>query len=239
MFPLDKIGVIVGPSCWRNRYGTFVLSYYRLCWKQTGKSDGCYAENQYIRTSISNDIMGTEYASMLKNIYAIASGIANALGYGDNFQRYWWVMPSGKWNALSKMFTKWNVTSIILPIWRSFGNGLFCFQPKSFFWQDDWKGYSVKTAQMEMRMVAEGYYATQCAKTINQNYSTRVPIIDAVFSILYLGKTPEKIFKKLVKKLDNFRLELGKKTNIVFKNRRISSIWYNNIAILSMPIPKA
>ena len=64
------------------------------------------------------------------------------------------------------------------------------------------KGYSVKTAQMEMRMVAEGYYATQCAKTINQNYSTRVPIIDAVFSILYLGKNPEKIFKKLVKKLD-------------------------------------
>ena len=64
------------------------------------------------------------------------------------------------------------------------------------------KGYSVKTAQMEMRMVAEGYYATQCAKMINQNYSTRVPIIDAVFSILYLGKNPEKVFKKLIKKLD-------------------------------------
>jgi glycerol-3-phosphate dehydrogenase (NAD(P)+) len=64
------------------------------------------------------------------------------------------------------------------------------------------KGYSVKAAQMEMRMVAEGYYATQCAKMINQNYSTRVPIIDAVFNILYLGKNPDKVFKKLVKKLD-------------------------------------
>ena len=64
------------------------------------------------------------------------------------------------------------------------------------------KGYSVKAAQMEMRMVAEGYYATKSAKVINQKYPTRVPIIDAVFSILYLQKKPKKVFKKLVKKLD-------------------------------------
>ena len=64
------------------------------------------------------------------------------------------------------------------------------------------KGYTVKAAQMEMRMVTEGYYATQSAKMINQKFITRVPIIDAVFSILYLGKKPDKVFKKLIKKLD-------------------------------------
>ena len=64
------------------------------------------------------------------------------------------------------------------------------------------KGYTVKAAQMEMRMVAEGYYATQSAKMINQKFITRVPIIDAVFSILYLGKKLDKVFKKLIKKLD-------------------------------------
>ena len=64
------------------------------------------------------------------------------------------------------------------------------------------KGYTVKAAQIEMKMIAEGYYATQSAKMINQKYSTRIPIIDAVFSILYLQKKPKKVFKKLVKKLD-------------------------------------
>ena len=64
------------------------------------------------------------------------------------------------------------------------------------------KGYSVKAAQMEMQMVAEGYYATKSAKMINQSYPTRIPIIDAVFSILYEGKNAQKIFKKLEKKLD-------------------------------------
>ena len=64
------------------------------------------------------------------------------------------------------------------------------------------KGYSVKAAKMEMRMIAEGYYATQSARLINQKYQTRVPIIDSIFSILYEGKNPERVFKKLIKKLD-------------------------------------
>ena len=64
------------------------------------------------------------------------------------------------------------------------------------------KGYSVKAAQAEMQMVAEGYYATKSAKIINRDYPTRIPIIDAVYSILYEGKNADRIFKKLVKKLD-------------------------------------
>ena len=64
------------------------------------------------------------------------------------------------------------------------------------------KGYTVKSAQMEMRMVAEGYYAAQSAYIMNQEIKAKTPIIDTVYNILYLGKDPKKEFKKLTEKLD-------------------------------------
>ena len=167
------------------------------------KAMGSMLKTQYIRTTISNDIMGTEYASMLKNIYAIACGIAHALGYGDNFQS---VLIS---NAIREMkrFIK-----DVYKMKRNINNsaylgdllvtGYSVFSRNRTFGSMIGKGYTVKAAQMEMRMVAEGYYATQSAKMINQKFITRVPIIDAVFSILYLGKKLDKVFKKLIKKLD-------------------------------------
>lgn len=200
----DKIGVIVGPSH-AEEIAMERLSYLTIACmdNKLARAMAAMLKTQYIRTTISNDIMGTEYASMLKNIYAIAAGISKALGYGDNFQS---VLMS---NAIREMkrFIK-----DVYKMKRNINNsaylgdllvtGYSAFSRNRSFGSMIGKGYSVKTAQMEMRMVAEGYYATQCAKMINQNYSTRVPIIDAVFSILYLGKNPEKVFKKLVKKLD-------------------------------------
>jgi glycerol-3-phosphate dehydrogenase (NAD(P)+) len=64
------------------------------------------------------------------------------------------------------------------------------------------KGYTVKAAQLEMNMIAEGYYATKSARFINSEFKTQTPIIEAVFLILYEGKRPEKVFEKLTKKLD-------------------------------------
>ena len=64
------------------------------------------------------------------------------------------------------------------------------------------KGYSVTAAQAEMNMVAEGYYATKSAKLLGINFKTRTPIIDAVYAILYEGKSPEKTFIQLSKKLN-------------------------------------
>ena len=198
---LDKIKY-VGPLMLKKSLGNVCPILLSPVLKTNWQEHGCYAENQTLEPLFPM-ISRTEYASMLKNIYAIASGIANALGYGDNFQS---VLMS---NAIREMkrFIK-----DVYKMKRNINNsaylgdllvtGYSAFSRNRSFGRMIGKGYSVKTAQMEMRMVAEGYYATQCAKTINQNYSTRVPIIDAVFSILYLGKTPEKIFKKLVKKLD-------------------------------------
>ena len=202
--PMEKIGVILGPSH-AEEIAMERLSYLTVAFmnKKLAKAIAAMLKTQYIRTTISNDIVGTEYASMLKNIYAIASGIANSLGYGDNFQS---VLMS---NAIREMkrFIK-----DVYKMKRNINNsaylgdllvtGYSVFSRNRTFGSMIGKGYTVKAAQMEMRMVAEGYYATQSAKMINQNYSTRVPIIDAVFSILYLEKKPERVFKKLVKQLD-------------------------------------
>ena len=202
--PMEKIGVILGPSH-AEEIAMERLSYLTVACmnKKLAKAIAAMLKTQYIRTTISNDIVGTEYASMLKNIYAIASGIAHSLGYGDNFQS---VLMS---NAIIEMkrFIK-----DVYKMKRNINNsaylgdllvtGYSVFSRNRNFGSMIGKGYTVKAAQMEMRMVAEGYYATQSAKMINQNYSTRVPIIDAVFSILYLEKKPERVFKKLVKQLD-------------------------------------
>jgi len=64
------------------------------------------------------------------------------------------------------------------------------------------KGYTVKSAQMEMSMVAEGYYASESAYKINKAKKSKTPIINAVYAILYEGKNPKKVFNKLVDKLD-------------------------------------
>ena len=201
---MEKIGVILGPSH-AEEVAMERLSYLTVACmdKKLAKAVASMLKTKYIRTTISNDIVGTEYASMLKNIYAIASGIAHALGYGDNFQS---VLMS---NAIREMkrFIK-----DVYKMKRNINNsaylgdllvtGYSVFSRNRSFGNMIGKGYTVKAAQMEMRMIAEGYYATQSARLINQKYHTSVPIIDAMFSILYEGKNPERVFKKLTKKLD-------------------------------------
>jgi glycerol-3-phosphate dehydrogenase (NAD(P)+) len=202
--PLEKIGVILGPSH-AEEVAMERLSYLTVACMDSkmAKAVAALLKTSYIRTTISNDIVGTEYASMLKNIYAIASGIAHALGYGDNFQS---VLMS---NAIREMK---RFIQDVYKMKRNINNsaylgdllvtGYSVFSRNRTFGSMIGKGYTVKAAQMEMRMVAEGYYATQSAKIINQKYNSSTPIIDAVFSILYEGKNPERVFKKLIKKLD-------------------------------------
>ncbi len=202
--PMEKVGVILGPSH-AEEVAMERLSYLTIACmdKKLAKAVASMLKTKYIRTTISNDIVGTEYASMLKNIYAIASGIAHALGYGDNFQS---VLMS---NAIREMK---RFINDVYKMKRNINNSAYLgdllvtgysdFSRNRAFGSMIGKGYTVKAAQMEMRMIAEGYYATQSARLINQKYRTRVPIIDAVFSILYEGKNPEMVFKKLIKKLD-------------------------------------
>jgi glycerol-3-phosphate dehydrogenase (NAD(P)+) len=157
----------------------------------------------YIKAKISDDIIGTEYAAMLKNIYSIAAGIAHGLGYGDNFQS---VLMSNAIREMKKFIRKVHRMKRNINDSAYLGDllvtGYSVFSRNRMFGNMIGKGYTVKSAMMEMSMVAEGYYATKSAYKLNQGYGAKTPIIDAVYAVLYEGKDAKTVFKKLTESLD-------------------------------------
>ena len=159
--------------------------------------------SRYINTKTSDDIIGTEYAAMLKNIYAIAAGIAHGLGYGDNFQS---VLMSNAIREMNRFIEKVHKMKRDINNSAYLGDllvtGYSVFSRNRMFGTMIGKGYTVKSAMFEMSMVAEGYYATKSAYEIKQANETDTPIIDTVYAILYNSKEAKSEFKKLTDLLD-------------------------------------
>ena len=202
--PYENIGVITGP-CHAEEVALERLSYLTIACGDAKKAKivaTCLSGN-YIKAKITDDIIGTEYAAMLKNIYAIAAGIAHGAGYGDNFQS---VLMSNGIREMKKFIKKVHKMKRNINDSAYLGDllvtGYSVFSRNRMFGNMIGKGYTVKSAQMEMSMVAEGYYATKSAWELNQKYGAKTPIIDAVYEILYEGKEAKKVFKKLTDKLD-------------------------------------
>ena len=202
--PYYNIGVITGP-CHAEEVALERLSYLTIACGDPDKAK-VVADNlsgNYIKTKITDDIIGTEYAAMLKNIYAIAAGIAHGLGYGDNFQS---VLMSNGIREMKKFIKKVHKMKRNINDSAYLGDllvtGYSIFSRNRMFGNMIGKGYTVKSAMMEMSMIAEGYYATNSAYKLNQAYGAKTPIIDAVYSILYEGKDAKAIFKKLTDQLD-------------------------------------
>ena len=202
--PYYNIGVITGP-CHAEEVALERLSYLTIACGDPDKAK-VVADNlsgNYIKTKITDDIIGTEYAAMLKNIYAIAAGIAHGLGYGDNFQS---VLMSNGIREMKKFIKKVHKMKRNINDSAYLGDllvtGYSIFSRNRMFGNMIGKGYTVKSAMMEMSMVAEGYYATNSAYKLNQAYGAKTPIIDAVYSILYEGKNAKDVFKKLTDQLD-------------------------------------
>ncbi len=202
--PYDNIGVITGP-CHAEEVALERLSYLTIACADEEKARlvAQRLSSDYINCKTSDDIVGTEYAAMLKNIYAIAAGIAHGLGYGDNFQS---VLMSNAIREMKKFIKKVHKMKRNINDSAYLGDllvtGYSVFSRNRMFGNMIGKGYTVKSAQMEMSMVAEGYYATESAYKINQEKGAKTPIINAVYGILYQGKNPKKVFKKLAEKLD-------------------------------------
>ena len=199
-------GVIAGP-CHAEEVAMERLSYLTVGSgrKKDARIMADSLQTSYIKTTLSKDVHGIEWAAVLKNIYAIASGVAHGLGYGDNFQA---VLVS---NAIREMrrFIKKNVDTKKHNIMRSAYLGDLLVTAYSVFSRNRMfgnmigKGYTVKSAMMEMTMVAEGYYATKSAFLINQERGqARTPIINAMYEILYRGQPAKKVFTRLTDELD-------------------------------------
>lgn len=204
--PFENIAVIGGP-CHAEEVALERLSYLTISCADEDRANDI-AKNlssEYIKTKTSDDVIGIEYAVMLKNIYAIAAGIAHGLGYGDNFQS---VLMSNAIREMKRFIKKRHKMKRNINNSAYLGDllvtGYSVFSRNRMFGNMIGKGYTVKSAQMEMSMVAEGYYATKSAFKLNEKSQrkTRIPIIDAVYDILYEGKEPKKVFQKLTERLD-------------------------------------
>lgn len=202
--PYDNLACIGGPSHAEE------VALERLSYLTVGCSDREKAEafthvlaSDYIKTKTSSDVIGIEYASVLKNVYAIAAGICSGLKYGDNFQA---VLMA---NALQEMA---RFVKSVHPIDRSIEDSVYLgdllvtsysnFSRNRTFGTMIGKGYSVKSAQIEMEMIAEGYFGTKCMKEINRHLHVNMPILDAVYNILYERISPQIEIKLLT---DSFR----------------------------------
>jgi glycerol-3-phosphate dehydrogenase (NAD(P)+) len=201
---LNNIGVITGP-CHAEEVAMERLSYLTIACQDEAiaKKMAEALQSWYINTKTTDDIIGTEYAAVLKNIYAVAAGIAHGLGYGDNFQS---VLMSNAIREMKRFIKKVHKMKRNINDSAYLGDllvtGYSTFSRNRMFGNMIGKGYTVKSAQHEMSMIAEGYYATKSAYKIKEEKGTKTPIIDAVYNVLYDDKDPKKEFKKLTSKLD-------------------------------------
>lgn len=204
---LKQIGVITGP-CHAEEVALERLSYLTVACSDI-KTAEMMANNlrcDYIKCTTSEDIIGTEYASVLKNIYAIAAGIAHGLGYGDNFQS---VLMSNAIREMKRFIKKRYKMKRNINDSAYLGDllvtGYSNFSRNRYFGNMIGKGYTVKSAMMEMTMIAEGYYATDSAYFLSKqdgNKKAKTPIINAVYKVLYENKNPKEVFEKLTLKLN-------------------------------------
>ncbi len=201
--PYDEIGIISGP-CHAEEVALERLSYLTIACQDEDIADevaelfAC----RYIKTTTSDDLFGTELSAVLKNVYSIASGICAGLGYGDNFQS---VLIS---NAIQEIE---NFIDEVSPIHRDVKSSAYLgdllvtaysrFSRNRTFGFMIGKGYSVKTAQMEMDMIAEGYYAVKSVIEINKKFQVDMPIVEAVYNIVYEKISPVIEMRILTEKL--------------------------------------
>jgi glycerol-3-phosphate dehydrogenase (NAD(P)+) len=188
--PLNNIGVVTGP-CHAEEVAMERLSYLTVACSNidNAKLLASLLECRFIKTTVSDDIYGTEYSAVLKNVIAIASGICHSLGYGDNFHA---VLISNAIREIKRF------VDVVHPINRDIKDSAYLgdllvtaysqFSRNRLFGSMIGKGYSVKAAQMEMNMIAEGYYAVKCIQEINKKLKVDMPICNAVYNILYLKK---------------------------------------------------
>lgn len=201
--PLDDICVIAGP-CHAEEVALEKQSYLTIA--STGNS--CAADFaqlmtcRFVTANPLTDLYGVEYAAVMKNIVALACGITHGIGYGDNFQA---VMVSNAMQEIRRFVTAVDPRERDLSSSAYLGDLLVTaysqFSRNRLFGNMIGRGYSVKAAQLEMKMIAEGYYAVNSIHSINETYQVPMPITESVYRILYKRAVPAQEMEALKKLL--------------------------------------
>ena len=200
-FPIEQYFTLLGPSH-AEEVATEQLSYL------TFSGIASYFKSEYINTIVNKDVLGVQYAGVAKNIYALGAGIAHGLEYGDNFLSVFIANCANEMQLLLKeiMDNEGTTCSSINHNASVYLGDLLvtCYSLHSrnrTFGNMIGKGYSVRAAELELNMVAEGYNASKCIHSMNQTLKVKLPIIDAVYQILWEGADPAATFKSIEKLL--------------------------------------
>ena len=200
-FTMDRLGVICGPSHAEE------IASERLTYLASASANLALAEEtadifrcNYVRVHVSNDMEGIEFSVVLKNIYALAAGIFRGIGYGDNLLALFntnclnemaYFIESIFPNSERNLFTAPYLGDFLVTAYSQFSRN------RSFGIMIG-NGYSVRTAQMEMKMIAEGYYAVRSTHEMNLKHNIHIPIAEAIYRILYENAVPKIEITKLL-----------------------------------------
>ena len=198
--PLNSLAVISGPSHAEE------IAAERLTYLTCGSHDENFAKQvseiitcKFVQTTISDDVEGIEYGAVMKNIYALASGIAKGMGYGDNFIA---VLIAGAIQEMEIFLNKIKPRQRDVKRLAYLGDLLVTAYSQHSrnrtFGQMIGQGYSVQSAQLEMKMIAEGYYSAKCIHEANKQCYCNLPIAEAVYNVLYCGKDRREEFLLLI-----------------------------------------
>ena len=202
--PEEQIVIITGP-CHAEEIALERLSYLTVAAREKAVAKmvaGCL-ENHYMKCTLSQDLYGTEYAAVLKNVYAIAAGMYHGLGYGDNFQA---VLMSNAAREMKRFMNAVSDTKVNINKSAYLGDllvtGYSQFSRNRMLGNMLGKGYTVRSARAEMTMIAEGYYAVPLVHKLRRKREVKMPIVKAVHAVLYEGKSAKKVMAKLAQKLN-------------------------------------
>ena len=217
---MDDYFAVLGP-CHAEEVAEEKLSYLTFSGidtKSTIELAG-YFSNDYINTVVNHDILGVQYAAVLKNIYALGAGIAHGLDYGDNFLSVYIANAADEMASFLAQFGSEHLTVGVHkgedPITHrknpNYAASVYlgdllvtCYSLHSRnrrFGNMIGRGYSVKAAELEMNMVAEGYHASRCIHSINDHSKAPIPLAEMVYKILWEGICPEEGFKQLEREM--------------------------------------
>lgn len=206
-FNIQNYFTILGP-CHAEEVASEKLSYLTFSGldETATKNIASYFTTDYINVITNTDVMGVQYAAVMKNIYALGAGIAHGLEYGDNFLSVYIANCAHELAVFSKQLM-WDETDTEEQNIVNYATSVYlgdllvtCYSLYSrnrTFGNMIGKGYSVKTAQLEMNMVAEGYNASKCIHKTNETVRAEIPIVDTIYQILWEHLSAEEGFKKI------------------------------------------